>query len=269
MKNEKLKSENYYNPEMAHKYCGYSQYKDFFGTGKYKGCEAKAMAILKGEWVEEPTPAMTVGSYADSFWDNTQEEWIEQHKDTVYNTRGKKYVDFEKADNALERCSRDKLFCQFMGGEHQKVMTANFFGLDWKIRMDSYNEGICIVDFKYIADLSEKKFVPDFGKVSWVEYYGYDIQGAIYQKVVEINTGKKLPYFLCAVDKGKEPDIEIIQIPDTILSDTLSLIEYNAPRYKAVKYDGAEPDRCECCDYCKHTKVLQHPIGLDELMMKI
>ena len=143
---------------MSMKYCGYSQYKDFFGTGKYKGCESMALAKLKGEWVDEPTPAMVVGSYADSFWDGTQEEWIENHKDTVFNTRGKKYVDFEKADRALERCSKDKLFCQFMGGEHQKIMTANFFGLDWKVKMDSVSlnilSGICMISMSGSLPLS-------------------------------------------------------------------------------------------------------------------
>lgn len=260
---------NYYSLEAAMEYCGYSQFKDFCGNGKNTGCEAHALAVLKGEWKDEPTQALLEGQYVDAYFSGEFEQYVETHRDIIFNSRGSKYAHYIKADKAIERAERDKLFMQFLSGEPQRIFTAELFGMNWKIKTDFYHENKCIVDLKYIKDINETKFVKDIGHISWVEYYGYDIQGAIYQKVIELNTGKKLPYFICAIDKGEEPNIEIIQIPNNHLEYTLSLIEYQMKRYKEVKYGNAIPDRCEKCAYCKHTKILKHPIMLDELTGRI
>ena len=44
-----LTNENYFSEENNWKYCGSSQYKDFFGSLGMQGCEARAMASLRGE----------------------------------------------------------------------------------------------------------------------------------------------------------------------------------------------------------------------------
>lgn len=260
-----INSDNYYSQLANMRYCGFSQFKDFCGNGKTSGCEARAMAILKGEWVEEPSQALLQGAYVDSYFEGTLDKFIESHADIIYNKKGDKYAPFKQCDDAINRCTRDKLFMQFMGGEKQKIFTFEMFGLEWKSKLDVYHKGTAIVDLKYIKDIHEMKYVKDWGKISWIEYFGYDTQGAIYQKGVELTTGEKLPYFIAAVDKGEYPDIEIIQIPQSVLDNALELVEYQAKRYKAVKYENAEPDRCGTCKYCKATKVLKAPILLDEL----
>ena len=58
-----LTEANYYSKEANQEYLSVSQYKDFCGTMKQRGCEAKAMAKLRGEWVEE----MTALSSGDEF----------------------------------------------------------------------------------------------------------------------------------------------------------------------------------------------------------
>lgn len=44
-----LTPENYYSPEANFEYMSVSQFKDFSGTYGQVGCEARAMAKLRGE----------------------------------------------------------------------------------------------------------------------------------------------------------------------------------------------------------------------------
>mgnify|MGYP003289293913 CR=1 FL=1 len=261
-----LTNDNYYSQEAREHYASFSQFKDFCGTSYYTGCEEMALKKLKGEYIEEKSQALLCGSYVDAAFEGTLEQWIEANKDIVYTSRGGKYAHFKKADDAILRASQDKLFMQFMDGEKQKILTGEFFGLEWQGKLDVYHDKKCIVDLKYVEDLYKTFWVKDLGHVTWVEYYGYDMQAAIYQKLVELNTGDKLPYYLAVVDKKEHPNIEIIQIPQTTIDNALSVIEYQSPRYNDVKTGKVEPDRCEKCNYCVDTKKLVRPIMLDELI---
>ena len=92
------------------------------------------------------------------------------------------------------------------------------------------------------------------------------IQGAVYQKVVEINTGKKLPFFIAAVSKEKVPVIQVIAVEQNLLDEALAEVEHNVPMILALKNKAADPTRCECCDYCKQTRVLKAPIWSSDLI---
>ncbi|MFR7946577.1 PD-(D/E)XK nuclease-like domain-containing protein [Sellimonas intestinalis] len=85
----------------------------------------------------------------------------------------------------------------------------------------------------------------------------------VYQEIVRINTGEKLPFFIAAASKEKEPDIEIIQIPQEWMDDCLSGMEMNVKKIIALKDGEIDPIRCEMCDWCKRTKVLKNPIYPD------
>lgn len=270
VKMTRITKANYYNPARQWEYYGYSQFKDFCGGGKDTGCEARALAKLKGEWSEEPSLAMIAGGFVDAWFEGTLEQYEDRYENLIFTKpkkgqdRGAYRAEFIKAWEAIARCKRDKLFMAFMGGKKQVIMTAEMFGVQWKIKMDSYHPDDCIVDLKYVRDLHEAIWIPDLGKVNFIEAWGYDIQGAIYQEVVRLNTGKRLPYFIAGVDKTEYPDIDIIQIPNAKLSDTLSIVEYQLNRMKRVKSGEEEPLRCGRCDYCKSTKVLTSPIPLDK-----
>ena len=81
----------------------------------------------------------------------------------------------------------------------------------------------------------------------------YDIQGAIYQKGVEIVTGEKLPFYLAVVTKEKVMDRDIWQVPQSTLDMALRQVE-NIGRYADIKAGLIEPVRCGKCDYCKSIK---------------
>lgn len=148
-------------------------------------------------------------------------------------------------------------------------MTAEMFGTNWKIKIDSYHPGRCIVDLKTCQSITKSFSHADIGHLNFLAEWGYYIQGAVYQKVVEINTGKKLPFFIAAVSKEKEPDIQVIAVEQQLLDEALTEIEHNVPNILALKNGSLKPIRCGHCDYCKYTKVLDKPIWSSELLGEV
>ena len=65
----KLTPENYYTKEANMQYVSVSQYKEVNGTTGKMGCEAYAMAKLRGEVEEVTTTALMVGSYVDAYFE--------------------------------------------------------------------------------------------------------------------------------------------------------------------------------------------------------
>lgn len=148
-------------------------------------------------------------------------------------------------------------------------MTGELFGTKWKIKMDSYLEDVAIVDLKIMRSITELKWVKDIGYLDFVRYWGYDIQGAIYQEIVRQNTGKKLPFYIAAATKEDEPDIRIIQITQNYLDEAMNSVESHIKRVLEVKNGESIPDRCELCDCCRHNRILTHPISIEDLVAGI
>mgnify|MGYP002519128633 CR=1 FL=1 len=163
----------------------------------------------------------------------------------------------EKTDDIIDTVEAQPLMMEFLKGEKQVIRTAAMFGVDWKIKMDEFN-GERIVDLKCVKDF-EPMYKEGFGRVSWIEYWGYDIQGAVYQSIVEQATGEKHPFYIAAVTKEKVPDVKVIEIPQHILDAALAMVEAKIERFDLIKTGQVEPIRCEECDYCKQTKILKAP----------
>ena len=263
-----LTNENYHSLESNQKYMSVSQYKDFCGTLGKIPCEAQAMAKLKGEWEQEKSTALLVGSYVDAHFENSLATFKAQNPE-IFTKQGGLRSEYRKAEEIINRIERDELFMKYMSGEKQVIMTAELFGVEWKVKLDSLLRDICIVDMKVMKALRESFWIKDFGHMDFVRFWGYDIQGAIYQKVVEINTGKKLPFFIAGASKEKVTDIDIIQIPQNWMDDRLVDVEKEIPKIIDLKNGEYEPIRCELCDYCKFTKVLTEAIWPDALLGEI
>ena len=149
-------------------------------------------------------------------------------------------------------------------------MTGELFGCKWKIKMDSYLPGSAIVDLKIVESLVKPKWVRDTGYLDFVRYWGYDIQGAVYQEIVRQNTGKKLPFFIAGATKEKpEPDIRVIKVEQHYLDEAMSMVQANMPRILRVKNGEDTPDRCELCDCCRHNRVLKGYISITNLLADI
>lgn len=247
--------DNYYSLEKAKEYIGASQIKSFIE------CEAKAMAILNGEFEEEKSTALWVGSYVDAALTGTQEEMDKLLADNLkvfyaYGNPDKGLkADFKKADKCIERVKKDKTMMKTLSGEHQIIMIGDIFGVPCKIKIDSYLEGKAIVDLKTTQDMQKAIYIPEKGHYgSWIEAYKYPLQMAIYQEIVRQNTGDTLPCYLTVVDKTDEPDIGIFQIDNETMREELENIKDTVLNIAEIKKGNVKPIRCEKCDYCKRTK---------------
>ena len=262
----KLTDKNYYSNKADSEYISDSQYKNFYGTLERKGCEKQALAIIKGNFVKERTPAMLLGSYVDAYFEGTINEFKENTPE-IFKKDGTLKAEYLKADEMIKRCEADKRFMQYMSGEKQVIMTAEWLGAKWKIKMDSYLKDTAIVDLKTVDDIYKPVYCDGVGKLNFIQAKGYDFQLAVYQKVVELNTGKQLPCYIAAVDKTKSPAIEIIQIKQSELDAALvGINETVVSRILKLKSGELQPDKCGRCDYCKATKVIDKPISMEDLI---
>lgn len=262
----KLTAENYYSPEANWQYMSASSFKAF------RKCESAALAELKGEWNRKTTTALNVGSYVDAFFSGELEQLKSEHPE-FYKKDGTLKADFVNAHNVAERLNRDKLARMLLSGKHQTIKTGKIGGVWYKAKFDSLLSakqvaaickefpevaalvpfgGAMIVDLKFMRDF-EPIWDEEAGeRVSFVEYWGYDIQGAIYQAI----DGRHAPFALVACTKESEPNIEAMYIPDDDLEFALSDVEELSPRYDAIKRGEIEPVGCGKCAYCKSTKRL-------------
>ena len=248
-----LNNTNYFSPEAMREYWSVSQFKSFLK------CEACGLAEVKREYQREVTDSLLIGSYVDAYFSGEITPFMAMNGDKMFKKNGELLAKFQHADEIIERVKLDPLMMDFLSGEKQVIRTAKLFGVDWKIKMDVFN-GKRIVDLKCVKDFDDI-YDPGYGRRSWVEYWGYDIQGAVYQKVEQISSGRPepLPFYIVAVTKEKTPDIKVMQIPQHILDAALKIVEANIDRLDLVKTGLIEPRRCEVCDYCKRTKILTAP----------
>lgn len=249
MNNHNLIEENYFSKENELKYCGSSQIKSF------QKCEAQTMAKIKGEWEEEPSKALMVGSYVDNAVSGTLDVFAAKHPE-IFKKDGTLKSEYVQADYILNRIERDELFKKYISGDHQTIMVGEIANVPIKIKIDSYFPDKAIVDLKCVKDFQPVWNDKTKVKENFIDYWGYTLQGAIYQEIVRQNTGKTLPFFIAAVTKEKEPDLAILSIPDEVLNFKLEEIKEILPRIYNIKNETISPTRCECCDYCKFTKKL-------------
>lgn len=260
-----LTNENYYSDEANKQYMSVHQYLDFAGHLGIRGCETRAMAELNGEYKKETTTAMLVGSYVDSFYEGTLDKFKEEHPE-VFTQKGELKATYKMAEKMIARTVDDEYFQKVMSGDKQTIMTGYLFGCEWKIKMDSYLPGVAIVDLKTSSDLHKAWKVLDYGWVNVAEYWGYTVQLAVYQKIVEINTGKKLPCYLAFVTKEDSPEIEVCYIDQMTLDHALNEVEMNMSSVLMVKNGEVEPIGCGKCDYCKAHKKITKPINIADLI---
>lgn len=263
-----LNDDNYYSQEANKSYMSVSQFKQFHGSYGRLGCEFQAMEELEGRWENKQTDAMLQGSYVDSYFEGTLDKFKKDHPQ-MYKQNGELMAKYQKCEEIIARAERDEYFMKFMSGEKQVIMTGEIAGAKWKIKMDSYIPDVAIVDLKVMANITKLNWVPDIGYLDWVRYWGYDLQGAVYQEVVRQNTGKKLPFFLAALSKEEEPDIRIIQVTQNYLDEAIACVETCMPRINLVKSGEFKPDKCDVCDCCKHNRVLKAPISIADLVASI
>lgn len=247
-----LTNENYFSPEMNKKYMSVSQFKSF------QNCESMALAELNGEYERERTPAMLVGSYVDAHF-SKELDLFKAKNPEIFTMKGDLKSEFKHANYIIERIERDPFFMKYLNGETQKIVTGEIAGVPFKAKFDIYHPGKAIVDLKVMRSF-EREWKDNI-KLNFIEFWQYDIQGAVYREL----EGNRLPFIIAAATKEREPDLEVIGIPHERLDFCLEIVKQTVGRFNDLKHGIGEPTRCEKCDWCKRTKILNSVISWESV----
>ena len=283
----KLTNRNYYESKANQEFMSVSQFK------RFQKCEALALAELKGEYERPKSKALLLGSFVDEMltgtkksktkfiYDNFSElfqkssklsklddagrlTFINDYFDGLFNEDNKPYSEIVQALETVEKIKNQPLMMQHFKSKHQTIMTGAIAGVPFKIKMDNYKPDKFIADCKYMASLrSPNLFEP------MVKYWGYDLQGAVYQEIVYQNTGKRLPFYLDIATKENPAHLAVAEINQYDLDEALEKVKVFAPRFQAIKKGEIQPDRCDeyDCDYCTETRIITEPVDSNYLGM--
>jgi hypothetical protein len=266
---------NYFSQQAEQQFMSCSQYLSFIGMGGNPGCEAKTMAKIRGEWIEESSTALQVGSYLHSHFEGPQakKEFIANCPEMFLKGGGLK-SEYRQADQMIATLESDE-FCMYMlQGESEVIMTAELFGMWWKVRFDKY-----LPEKRRGADIKTTKSVTEHDwiirdaknvKASFVECYEYPLRAAIYSEVERIVTGHEegdwSDFYIVAVSKEDPPDKAVINMTDPYrYAQELEKVRGSLTRIKLLKQGVLQPIRCERCDYCRSTKKLERVIHYSDL----
>lgn len=255
-----LTKDNYFSPEASMEYMSVSQFKTF------KDCEAKAMAEINAFYERPETKDLLMGSYVDAYFSGEIDEFEQWHPEIFNKRTGELKADYQHCEDCIARAEQDPLFIQYMSGDPQVIMTGELFGIKWKIKVDSLHDDK-IVDLKLMKDM--EPIFKQGERKTFIDAWGYDLQGYVYQQIVKQNVGKELPFYLAVITKEKAPDIEIIHIPQWRLNSAGEVIKHFAPRFEAIKNGEIEPTYCGKCEWCRAIKRIEKPLEYEELLERL
>jgi hypothetical protein len=245
-----LTQENYFSPEAEAFYMGSTQFK------RFAECESSALAMIRGEYREDSTTALLVGSYVDAHFSGTLNLFKAQNPE-IFTRTGTLRADYEYANYIIARIERDPLFMRAMSGEIQRIMTGEIMGVPVKIKVDSLLLDERIVDMKIMRDMEDVYNSEEHCWEPFWKAWGYDISGAIYREIVRQNVGVTLPFGLAVATKEKpEPDIALLTLPPAVLDEALEIVRADIVYYDGLKKGLYEPQNCGACPQCRSTKVL-------------
>lgn len=266
-----LTADNYYTREANQAYYSASQIKQFME------CPACAMAELNGEYERKKTVSLLVGGYIDAYFSDELARFKAENPG-IFTRVGTLRSDYIQAEDIITRIVREPLAERLLEGEKQKVVTGKIAGLPVKAKLDvwlnakqahaiaadfpemealTYADG-AIVDMKVMKDF-EPMYRQEEGRISFVEYWRYDLQMAIYQELMRQETGHQAPCFILAASKQEPPDITLVRIPQELMDYNLLQLTKRLPEYEEIKSGREEPEGCGKCAYCRGNKRLTGP----------
>lgn len=262
-----LTRDNYYGKESSWQYMSVSQYK------RFERCEAAALAELKSEWNPDSSKIpLLVGNYVHSYFESEAEHaaFIEENKDKMFSKRAPHGLlkDFKIAEQMIQRVEREPLFNYLWQGESEHILNEELYGVEWKARIDMLNvESGYFVDLKTTMQLDKRFYNKKYGGyVSFVEEYGYILQMAVYEKLLEKKFGKPFKGYIYAVTKQTPSDVAAITTEPQKITFELNELQNNIKRVEKVKNGQTEPNHCGACDYCREHKKLIDFVTPSELI---
>ena len=270
-----LTQSNYYSPEASASYYSVSQIKQFLD------CPDCAMAELRGDWVRPKTTALLVGGFVDAYFSCEMEQFCEANPE-IFTKKGDLKSDFVKSMDVIRRIERDELAMMMLCGEKQKIVTGQISGYPFKAKLDVLLSGDqcreiaerfpnmgellfedgAIVDMKIVKDF-EPMYKPEEGRMHFITYWRYDLQGAVYQELVRLLTGKRIPFYILAATKQDPPDVRLFRVDQADMDVQLDSLRRDLPDIDAIKKGKSIPERCDSCAWCRHSRVLTGAIGME------
>lgn len=269
-----LNEGNYFSTEANRSYMSASQLKSFLD------CPARTLAEISGQYQREETSALMVGSYVDAHFSGLLPQFVAAHPE-IYTRTGTLRAEYTQADDIIRYLDSDDLLRRMLAGSTQQIVTGEIAGVPFRGKLDSllsseqceqivqdYPEMAdtmlmaqgAIVDLKCMRDM-QSMYKAGAGRVSFVTGWRYDLQLAVYQQLV----GGKLPCYIVAVTKEKQPDKALIHLPQYMLEAALGAVTDLIPQFQAMKERPETAPRCGRCDWCRRSKVITGAMDADEL----
>jgi len=257
-----LTKHNYFSLEAHKEYMSFSQFKSFLE------CEYRAMGGLSGEVKRETSKAQWVGKLLHAWNEGVVEEFIEENREILYQKTGKKmYKEFEDGLLVIKRIEEKrqqyKNLLLALQGQKEVILSAELWGMKWKIMIDSYNpERKRFADLKVMKGLYDKFWDKENRKwVGFAENYKYNWQMAIYSEIERLanNREERFNPFIAVITKEVPCDTKVLtgfsKVEDgmTIIEKSLADMELLAPRVLQVKSGLVSPNKCGVCEYYRET----------------
>lgn len=182
--NFQLTEESYYSPAADKLFRSVSQLKNTEDLcAGIRGCEARELARLNGEWEEPTSDALLIGSAVDAMMDSPEvyQKWKIEHPECVSSrgaTKGQLKTNFIHAEEMVDRVRKDPLFMLMMSGEKQKIVTGTIGEEPFKAKLDSFVDGS-----------EAEKLVHD---PAWLAQFDCLKDEEIHRKFIELFYDKKL-----------------------------------------------------------------------------
>lgn len=269
----KLTKDNYFSLEASRQYMSVSQFKSFVPA--YGGCEAAAMAKLAGDWEEPDKDALEEGKFIHA-WNEGALEEFKANNPQMYSsrgaTKGELKANFKRCLTMIEVLESDPMVMKVLAGQKEVILTAELFGIQWKVMLDSYQPGVVFADLKGMKDMDGKHWNKEAQAYeNFIEHYGYGLQMAVYAEVERKAKGRKpeewlLPHMV-VVTKQDPPDHEILFFDFDAIAASLRVVGNHIERVKQVKAGEVEPVPCGTCEYCRQTKKITRIKHFSELSL--
>lgn len=248
---------SYFESEKAHEEF-LEKHEDYLYKKASKASYQKAIDDVGGEYKASDT----IKDLKDKI------EELNNSGHEVENVKGELYQDFIVADQMIDRIKDDPLFNHFWQGEKEVVVTGELYGHEWKGKIDCLN-----VDKGYFIDLKTNQnphmryYDVERGQyVSFVESFGYSMQVALYEELLEMEYGKPFVGYIFAVSKEKPSNFLPIEIPVYEKRFQLEKIQMNIDHVEKVKVGEVEPRYCNRCEYCREYRPVEEFITPDKLI---
>lgn len=266
----------------------YYEDKEWLSNSRFKAymtCEAKALALDKGEWTDDrdETPFL-VGNYLHSYFESPEahEAFKAREGAKLLSSRGASKgqlkSEYRVADDMISALENDPLFLRAYNGRagdqvHKElILTGEVEGVKVKGKVDSINltQGLT-VDLKSMKTIKDKVWSEELGRkvpgvVGNILGFGYHVQLGLYQELLRQMYGRDFAMWIMAVSKEPWPDKELISVPQDLLDEGLDYFRMHVGRVDEVITGRAVPTSCGACAYCRSKKKLTKVVSLYDLI---